>query len=163
MIIAYLKPVVVMTWFPWLVQFGSHHKHWGVKRLFLSFSCQLFPFLLPSFFCNLLPVQLVEQHPTDLNDRSSEGHPLFFSDITISSVVAVVVIAKVDLHTKILVQIVPNPKPSCYLAKFKGHMAMIQFHCIDAFTVIGVSLIANYPLYNSNLVFRDAASGHLLK
>jgi len=64
-----------------------------------------------------------------------KGILAFISDITICSVVAVVVIAKVvyqnskDLYTKILVQIVPNLVPSRFLAKFKGHVLMIHsFH-----------------------------------
>ena len=69
---------------------------------------------------------------------------------TICSVVAVEFIAKVDLYTPILVQIVPNLEPSHFIAKFKGHIVMIQIHFINALTVVGMSLNANYSLYNSN-------------
>ena len=60
------------------------------------------------------------------------------------------VIAEVHLYTKLLVQIVPNLKPSCSFCKFKSHMEMTQIHFINAFTIVAMSLNANYPLYNSN-------------
>lgn len=69
------------------------------------------------------------------------------------------IVAKVYLYTKHLVQVVPILEPWRSLSQSKGHMIMIQIHFIytRTFKIVAMTLnglnyrnTLNYPMYDSN-------------